>query len=138
VILWTCSAFGLHMKLQWPIRVEEITAKHLKSSIRLKRYILILLLSIFFVKDSTFVQFYFDMYDDQFDFHSYSLRKMTLRTYIDLIRMEDTLRKHPLYYKSAVAAVQVYIQLYDSQISKEKEKEKELGKGFGFFLEVII
>ena len=30
-----------------------------------------------------------DFLDDQFDFHSYCVRKMTLRAYVNMIRMED-------------------------------------------------
>lgn len=32
-----------------------------------------------------------DFVEDQFDFHGYCIRKMTLRSYIELLRMEDTL-----------------------------------------------
>ena len=32
-----------------------------------------------------------DMIEDQFDFHTYCLRKMTLRAYIELLRCEDTI-----------------------------------------------
>ncbi|KAJ3174921.1 hypothetical protein HDU87_006587 [Geranomyces variabilis] len=58
-------------------------------------------------------QHFIDIYDDQFDFHSYSLRKMTLRAYIDLIRVEDRLRGHPFYYQAATTAVKLYLELYD-------------------------
>ncbi len=27
--------------------------------------------------------------EDQFDFHSYCVRKMTLRSYVEMLRMED-------------------------------------------------
>lgn len=30
---------------------------------------------------------YFDIEEDQFDFHSYCIRKMTLRAYIEMLRM---------------------------------------------------
>ncbi|KAJ3292600.1 N-alpha-acetyltransferase 16, NatA auxiliary subunit [Borealophlyctis nickersoniae] len=54
-----------------------------------------------------------DIYDDQFDFHSYCLRKMTLRAYLDLLRTDDKLRAHPYYYKAAVGAIKVYLNLHD-------------------------
>jgi NMDA receptor-regulated protein 1 len=34
---------------------------------------------------------YFDIEEDQFDFHSYCIRKMTLRAYIEMLRMVRTL-----------------------------------------------
>ena len=30
---------------------------------------------------------YFDIEEDQFDFHGYCIRKMTLRAYIEMLRM---------------------------------------------------
>ncbi|RKO93510.1 NMDA receptor-regulated protein 1-domain-containing protein [Blyttiomyces helicus] len=63
-----------------------------------------------------------DIYDDQFDFHSYSLRKMTLRSYIDLLRSEDVLRRHPFYFQAAVSAVKVYVGLHTGpSIDDDKE-----------------
>ena len=38
-----------------------------------------------------------DFEEDQFDFHTYCLRKMTLRTYLALLRMEDTIRAHRFF-----------------------------------------
>ncbi|KAI8816496.1 NMDA receptor-regulated protein 1-domain-containing protein, partial [Fimicolochytrium jonesii] len=58
-------------------------------------------------------QHFSDIYDDQFDFHSYALRKMTLRAYVDLLHVEDRLRGHPSFYQAATTAVQVYLQLID-------------------------
>ncbi|KAJ2616185.1 hypothetical protein H4S08_000890 [Coemansia sp. RSA 1365] len=56
----------------------------------------------------------FDTYQlDQFDFHSYSLRKATLRTYADILEWEDTVYTHPCYVDSAKAAVGCYIELFD-------------------------
>jgi|EP01047_Picozoa_sp_COSAG01_P046549 hypothetical protein len=35
-------------------------------------------------------QHFTDWIDDQFDFHTYCLRKMTMRPYVRLLRLEDT------------------------------------------------
>lgn len=51
--------------------------------------------------------------EDQFDFHSYCMRKMTLRSYVGLLRLEDVLRSHPFYFRAARVAIQVYLRLYD-------------------------
>ncbi len=52
--------------------------------------------------------------EDQFDFHSYCIRKMTLRAYLALLRMEDGVYSAASYLKAAWAAVEVYVHLADS------------------------
>ncbi|XP_049878339.1 N-alpha-acetyltransferase 15, NatA auxiliary subunit [Pectinophora gossypiella] len=52
-----------------------------------------------------------EIMEDQFDFHSYCMRKMTLRSYVGLLRLEDVLRAHPFYFRAAAAAVRVYLRL---------------------------
>ena len=69
--------------------------------------------------EKTFVE----IYDDQFDFHTYSIRKMTLRAYIDLLQMEDRLRSHPFYKKVALKAVELYLSLYDTPKDKLIDEE---------------
>lgn len=51
--------------------------------------------------------------EDQFDFHSFSLRKGQIRAYMDMMRWEDQLREHPFYTRAAIDAVKVYLSLYD-------------------------
>lgn len=51
--------------------------------------------------------------EDQFDFHSFSLRKGQIRAYVDMIRWEDHLRDHPFYSRVAIAAIKAYILLHD-------------------------
>ncbi|KAI7862607.1 NMDA receptor-regulated protein 1-domain-containing protein [Spinellus fusiger] len=58
-------------------------------------------------------KFYSDIFDDQFDFHTYCLRKTTLRAYVDMLHCEDHLRAHPYYLKAAKGAVQIYLALAD-------------------------
>lgn len=59
------------------------------------------------------------MIEDQFDFHTYCMRKMTLRSYIDLLRLEDVIRSHRFYGKAARCAIQVYLRLHDKPLSEE-------------------
>ncbi|XP_050441172.1 N-alpha-acetyltransferase 16, NatA auxiliary subunit [Adelges cooleyi] len=54
-----------------------------------------------------------EIIDDQFDFHTYCMRKMTLRSYVSLLRLEDVLRSHPFYFRVARCAIQVYLHLHD-------------------------
>lgn len=56
----------------------------------------------------------FDVWqEDQFDFHSFSLRKGQLRAYIDMVRWEDHLRDHPFYSRAALKAIEIYLQMAD-------------------------
>ena len=48
-----------------------------------------------------------EIIEDQFDFHTYCMRKMTLRSYVGLLRLEDVLRRHPFYFKAAKCAIEV-------------------------------
>ena len=52
--------------------------------------------------------------EDQFDFHSFSLRKGQIRAYVDMVRWEDHLRDHPLYSRAAIDAVKTFILLHDN------------------------
>lgn len=45
--------------------------------------------------------------EDQFDFHTYCMRKMTLCAYMRLLRLEDVLRSHQFYFKAAKLAIEV-------------------------------
>lgn len=47
------------------------------------------------------------MIEDQFDFHTYCLRKVTLCSYVQLLRLEDVLRTHDFYYQAAKIAARV-------------------------------
>lgn len=51
--------------------------------------------------------------EDQFDFHSFSLRKGQIRAYVDMIRWEDRLREHPFYSRAAIGATRVYLHLHN-------------------------
>ncbi|GLI75276.1 hypothetical protein PoHVEF18_003529 [Penicillium ochrochloron] len=80
--------------------------------------------------------------EDQFDFHSFSLRKGMIRAYVDMVRWEDRLRDHPFYTRMALSAVKAYILLHDQpdlahgplglgangDIQDEAERKKALKK----------
>lgn len=66
------------------------------------------------LKRFTSIYYVFDIWqEDQFDFHSFSLRKGQIRAYVDMVRWEDHLREHPFFSRVAIAAVKAYIQLHD-------------------------
>lgn len=54
-----------------------------------------------------------DWSEDQFDFHSFSLRKGQIRSYIAMLRWEDTLRHHVFFRRAALDACRVYTLLAD-------------------------
>lgn len=58
--------------------------------------------------------------EDQFDFHTFSLRKGQIRAYVDMVRWEDNLREHPFFTQAAIAAARTYTLLYDKpDLAKE-------------------
>ncbi|EST06505.1 Tetratricopeptide TPR2 [Kalmanozyma brasiliensis GHG001] len=72
-----------------------------------------------------------EFWDDQLDFHSYCMRKMTLRSYVGMVRFEDGLRSHPAYVRAAKAAVAIYTKLHDEPstapfVAKEEEEDPAL------------
>ncbi|CAB4067204.1 NAA15_16 [Lepeophtheirus salmonis] len=61
-----------------------------------------------------------DMVEDQFDFHTYCMRKMTLRSYIELLRFEDQLRSHTFFEKAAH-----YVQAKKNLHNKAQKKNDD-------------
>lgn len=61
-----------------------------------------------------------DFSEDQYDFHSYCIRKMTLRAYVDMLRMEDTLYSAEHYVEAAYSAIDAYLQLADRPTAAQK------------------
>lgn len=59
--------------------------------------------------------------EDQFDFHTYCMRKMTLRAYVRLLRLEDVLRSHRFYFKAAKMAIECYVRLHDKPLAASDE-----------------
>ncbi|XP_047316946.1 N-terminal acetyltransferase A complex auxiliary subunit NAA15-like [Impatiens glandulifera] len=71
---------------------------------------------------------YADINEDQFDFHSYCLRKMTLRTYVEMLKFQDRLHSYAYFRKAAIGAIRCYIQLYDFPSKSTSEEEDEMSK----------
>nr|CDS34462.2 n alpha acetyltransferase 15 NatA auxiliary [Hymenolepis microstoma] len=63
--------------------------------------------------------------EDQLDFHSYCLRKGTLRSYIETIRLEDKLRDHPAYFDAACLAVEIYLYLHVNPLGAENDEDNQ-------------
>ncbi|KAL1551466.1 N-alpha-acetyltransferase 16, NatA auxiliary subunit [Salvia divinorum] len=71
---------------------------------------------------------YADITEDQFDFHSYCLRKMTLRPYLDMLKFQDRLHSHPYFRKAADGVIRCYLKLYDSPPKSSAEEDEEMSK----------
>lgn len=55
-----------------------------------------------------------DFNEDQFDFHSYCIRRVTLRSYIDVLNWEDTLYGNQYYAIAAEGIIKNYLRLHDN------------------------
>ncbi|XP_027928732.1 N-terminal acetyltransferase A complex auxiliary subunit NAA15-like [Vigna unguiculata] len=71
---------------------------------------------------------YADITEDQFDFHSYCLRKMTLRQYVEMLKFQDQLHSHAYFHKAAVGAIRCYIKLHDSPPKSTAEEDNDMSK----------
>ena len=70
------------------------------------------------LKRFTSVYNIFDVWqEDQFDFHSFSLRKGQIRAYVEMMKWEDHLRDHPFYSRAALSAVEIYLKIYDKPLA---------------------
>ena len=65
-----------------------------------------------------------DIYEDQFDFHTYSVRKGVLRAYLDMLRWEDELRGHKFFVRACLAIVRCYLSLHDQQHDRERAQQQ--------------
>ncbi|CAM6129165.1 unnamed protein product [Calypogeia fissa] len=68
---------------------------------------------------------YTDIVEDQFDFHTYCLRKMTLRAYIRMLRFQDQLHSHRFFRRAAAAAIRCYLSLHDSPPKASEAEDEE-------------
>uniref|UniRef100_A0A7S0NSK1 Uncharacterized protein n=1 Tax=Calcidiscus leptoporus TaxID=127549 RepID=A0A7S0NSK1_9EUKA len=68
-----------------------------------------------------------DILEDQFDFHTYCVRKMTLRAYVKLLRLEDGLWGHPFYVRAAGGLIETYLRLVDKpKLEAAAQAEEQL------------
>jgi len=66
-----------------------------------------------------------DFHEDQFDFHSYCIRKVTLRAYVDVLRWEDVLWGHETYAEAAEGIIRTYLHLHDNPAKSDFEAEPD-------------
>jgi len=92
------------------------------------------------LKKLTAVEKHFeDIHEDQFDFHSYCLRKMTLRSYMAMLKTQDKIRTNKFFLKAAQSIIQLCMHLHDNPLPvvdpeaefagmDEKERKKAIKK----------
>jgi len=64
-----------------------------------------------------------DFHEDQFDFHSYCIRKVTLRSYVEVLRWEDELWCQSFYRDAVGKIINCYLSIYDNPL-KNVEDDK--------------
>ncbi|ETP28747.1 hypothetical protein F442_21980 [Phytophthora nicotianae P10297] len=89
-----------------------------KSQLRQKKYGLAL--KRFFAVEKHFN----DFVEDQFDFHTYCIRKMTLRAYIQMLRLCDEIYGRPFFVEAAHGAIASYVALAEKEAEKVEEEAK--------------
>ena len=80
---------------------------------------------IFHVNEVAIEKHFEDFNEDQFDFHAYCIRKVTLRSYIQVLRWEDALWGHDVYVDAAEAIIDTYLNLFDNPPKLENEMNSE-------------
>lgn len=68
------------------------------------------------------IKHYEDYHEDQFDFHAYCIRKVTLRAYCDMLKFEDEIWGLPFYGHAAEEVIKIYLQIMDKPTSTEEEE----------------
>jgi len=74
------------------------------------------------------VKHYEDYHEDQFDFHSYCIRKVTMRAYCDLLRFEDDLWGLPHYGRAAEEIAKIHLHIHDNPSALESDAEPDYSK----------
>ena len=71
------------------------------------------------------IKHYEDFHEDQFDFHMYCIRKVTLRSYCRLLKFEDELWGLPHYGRAAEEVVRIHLRLVDDPNACQSKEDEE-------------
>ncbi|SGZ57632.1 CIC11C00000002668 [Sungouiella intermedia] len=66
--------------------------------------------------------------NDQFDFHSYCMRRGTPRDYIDMLKWEDKLYGTPIYVRSVKGLCELYWEIYRGQQAEKSNEDPKSKK----------
>ncbi|KAF0976590.1 hypothetical protein FDP41_004489 [Naegleria fowleri] len=67
------------------------------------------------------VQHFMEIYEDQFDFHTYCARKVTMRSYIEMMRYFEKLYAQHFYFHAICGLLNIYLLLL-----RKKEQEQNI------------
>ncbi|CAJ1952474.1 unnamed protein product [Cylindrotheca closterium] len=74
------------------------------------------------------VKHFDDFHEDQFDFHSYCIRKVTLRAYTEVLKFEDNLWSEDYYFSAASGIIKLYLRLHDNPAITKEDAEPDYSK----------
>ena len=74
------------------------------------------------------IKHYQDFHEDQFDFHAYCIRKVTLRSYCKLLKFEDELWGLPHYSRAAEEVIKIHLHVLDNPITSKEDAEPDYSK----------
>lgn len=74
------------------------------------------------------IKHYQDFHEDQFDFHMYCIRKVTLRTYCKLLKFEDEIWGMPHYGRAAEEVIRIRLHLLDNPSQAKEDEEPDYSK----------
>jgi hypothetical protein len=74
------------------------------------------------------VKHFDDFHEDQFDFHAYCIRKVTLRAYTEVLRFEDNLWSEDYYFTAASGVIKIYLHLHDNPSNTNEDAEPDYSK----------
>ena len=74
------------------------------------------------------VKHFDDFHEDQFDFHSYCVRKVTLRAYTNVLKFEDNLWGEDYYFTAAEGSAKIYLHLFDHPEITQESAEPDYSK----------
>lgn len=64
-------------------------------------------------------------YNDQYDFHSYCMRRGTPRDYIDTLKWEDNIHSTPIYLRVLKGLSKMYFEINTEQLANKLESEND-------------
>ena len=71
------------------------------------------------------IKHYEAFHEDQFDFHMYCIRKVTLRSYCKLLKFEDELWGLPIYGRAAEEIIRIHLSLTDKDLEAKAGNEQD-------------
>ena len=74
------------------------------------------------------IKHYEDYHEDQFDFHAYCIRKVTLRSYCEMLKFEDEIWGLPFYRHAAEEVIKIYLKIIDKPAQSTSEEEPDYSK----------